>query len=327
MKALKDVTAAELKPLASDASPQVGQAHLQRRALIAAQPTITVAEALNILATHNIISLPIYSHYQADKIVNIVDIRDILAYVTSLPPNQTPDPNVAHAPSAVPESWKQKLESSIEAVMTLDPAKESYRFFQCEVQDSIRRVIAAFSSGIHRALVEDYSDSPRHPHPSFLLTQTDIICYVFEHPDVVPANLLNASLRELFPNAFNHPLFTVRNTDTAHSALQRMDCEYRTAAAVLDESGRIVDNMSASDLRGLTESTLLLLYAPVVNFLERLNPRRGSPITAQEHTTLRDLITQVWENRVHRSWVVDDQQHPIAVITHTDIIALFNERL
>ncbi|KAJ1910266.1 hypothetical protein IWQ60_010739 [Tieghemiomyces parasiticus] len=311
----------ELKPLAEG---EAGAAHLRRRALIAAQPDITVGQALTLLAKYNILSLPIYSHYEPNKVVNIVNIKDILSYVTSSFQSAS-SAGATGGKDDVPAQWRVNLESNIEAVMTLDPARESYRVFQCEVQDKLRKTLEAFGSGIHRALVTDYNDNPHDPKPDFLLTQSDVVRYVHDHPGCLNTDLLETTVEQLFPKAIHKKLFTVREDEPVLRAYALMDQEDRSAAAVLDSEGRIVGNLSASDLRGLTEDNLTSLMAPVKVFLAHLHSERGSVVTCKADDTLQILLDQVCSHAIHRSWVVDENCRPVGVITLTDIIALLNQ--
>ncbi|KAJ1984476.1 hypothetical protein H4R34_000623 [Dimargaris verticillata] len=324
---LQQLTPAALKPLQADVATTPVTTHLQRRALVAAPPTITVAEALRLLATHNILSLPIYSHYQPDQVANIVTIHDILSYVTALPEPGHPataTPSDAAATAAVPSLWTERLQSNIEAVMTLDASKESYRFFACEVGDTLAKTLQAFASGMHRALVKQYSPQGDHVKPSFILTQTDVVRYVHDHPETVPESVLAQTVEQAFATAFTHkPLVVPAELLTLH-ALRRMDEANHTAAAVVDSDGTIVGNLSASDLRGLTEENLALLNRPVMDFLQHLSPNRPAPVTVTASDTLKTVMAKIHANHVHRTWVVDHANQPITVITLTDLLQVFN---
>ncbi|KAJ1650646.1 hypothetical protein IWQ61_008609, partial [Dispira simplex] len=198
----------------------------------------------------------------------------------------------------------------------------------CDVDENISKVIKAFSSGIHRSLVCAYpTPDAKSPKPSFLLTQSDVVYYIFKHPDVVPAAILDQSVQALFPEAFSRTLLTVHAQDPTLHALRYMDHNDRTAAAVLDYEGRLVGNISASDLRGLRDTNLGLLQDPVMQFLDRIRPQRPSPVVTTRDGTLRYVIEQVCIHKIHRVWVVDDNRRPVTVVTLTDIIGLMDRRL
>jgi CBS domain-containing protein len=122
-------------------------------------------------------------------------------------------------------------------------------------------------------------------------------------------------------------------------------------------TGRLLYNLSASDLRGMTVQKMHLLLRPVPEFLSQLGSRKLIfPITAQPETRVRDLLenllgtnqlpTCLWlspqpshieclaltsffflrlrsstAGRSHRAYVIDDQLRPIAVISYTDILS------
>src|SRR6185312_773065 len=98
--------------------------------LVVAKPTITVRQALKIMATHNITSLPIQSH-DSDAIVNIVNLIDILSY--------TIKESVADEehPSKLDSEGVKGLDNGIESVMTLDTETESYRIFKSDARDEL----------------------------------------------------------------------------------------------------------------------------------------------------------------------------------------------
>lgn len=56
-------------------------------------------------------------------------------------------------------------------------------------------------------------------------------------------------------------------------------------------TGRLLYNLSASDLRGMTVQKMHLLLRPVPEFLSQLGSRKLIfPITAQPETRVRDLL-------------------------------------
>jgi len=103
------------------------------------------------------------------------------------------------------------------------------------------------------------------------------------------------------------------------------------AAPVLDDEGVVMATISASDLRGLRCESFNTLLLPVLDFLRIQHAARGTellpPVTCTIHHTLGQLIAQLLDNRVHRSWVVQSDRaspHPIGVVTMTDLISCFS---
>jgi CBS domain-containing protein len=99
------------------------------------------------------------------------------------------------------------------------------------------------------------------------------------------------------------------------------------AVAVVDtkDSGRIVSVLSISDFRGITEPMILSLAGlSVGEFLRNKSNTPAimpEPITCTRDRRLFEVVLVMLELRLHRIFVVDDELHPVDVVTFTDIIA------
>ncbi len=116
---------------------------------------------------------------------------------------------------------------------------------------------------------------------------------------------------------------------------------------MVDNNGKLVANLSASDLK-VSEHELLLiidkkvhlvpigelikdLYQPIKNFLHiRSNVKdkvvmanfpNPEPKIVTSEDTMGRVLSIVVENKIHRVFIVDDQQRPTGVISLRDIIA------
>ena len=93
--------------------------------LISINPDDSIETALNILATHNLLSLPVQSHAILDKYTCIISTFDILAYFclkNHLLPTLT------------------DLAQTVESTMTLEAESESYRIFERDFRDTLADV-------------------------------------------------------------------------------------------------------------------------------------------------------------------------------------------
>lgn len=52
-----------------------------------------------------------------------------------------------------------------------------------------------------------------------------------------------------------------------------------------------------------------------------------APVTCHASTSLRDLLDGMVHARTHHVWVVDDQDHPLQVISQTDLIRLLRNAI
>nr|CAG8600189.1 10_t:CDS:2 [Entrophospora candida]CAG8601929.1 1041_t:CDS:2 [Entrophospora candida] len=248
--------------------------------LIAAKPIITVRSALKTMADNNITSLPIYSHV-SEEIVNIVNLVDILNYIIK---EAVADEKL---PTSINSERIINLDKPIEIVMTLDSDRESYRIFKSDANEGLHDTLTAFSKGVHRSLVIDYTGKIN----PYILTQTDIIKYVYKHPESVPDIDFNLSLKSL--------------------GLFSEDKKEEVVVGYVNETAlNVYRRMAFKNLIGIP---ILLPNSENI-----LNPK-----TATYDTSLKEVIEIIVENHIHRIWIIDQDKKILGVITITDLIKLF----
>lgn len=134
--------------------------------------------------------------------------------------------------------------------------------------------------------------------------------------------------------------------------------------AIVDEQGELVANLSASDIRvrslslfppplslpPLSPSSLSLsinlscslaltsfphqqqgmraenfthLLLPVKQFLKTQHSWKA-PVTVSLNTRLESVLYKLTWFRLHRLWIVDEDNKPVGVISLTDVLKLFN---
>jgi len=97
-----------------------------------------------------------------------------------------------------------------------------------------------------------------------------------------------------------------------------------SSLAVEDEKGNIVDNLSASDLKGLLRAKLPQLREPLESFLSTSRGLSGKPreglVSCDANTSLGDVLKKIDKEDVHRVYVLDAQGKPTGVLSLTDIL-------
>jgi len=104
--------------------------------------------------------------------------------------------------------------------------------------------------------------------------------------------------------------------------------------AVVDDDGSLIGNFSASDLKGkgVTDygegsDPFGSLIMPVFQFLKHGGMSTFPVGTVKPTTAFSLVLLKLIAMRVHRLWVVDENSHPIGVITLTDVMqALLSEK-
>jgi len=91
---------------------------------------------------------------------------------------------------------------------------------------------------------------------------------------------------------------------------------------LVDNSGKLIANISASNIKGMTRANIQLLYRPLTDFLAR-DRKRGwwqLPVTTTLDTTLQDVLVQFVAAKVHRMYIVDNEDKPIGEVSISDIV-------
>jgi len=264
-----------------------------KKPLIHVEPTTTVEQALDLFATHNILSAPIF-----DKIANdftgTVSVWDLMSHILLTDP---------------PGSMDHKV-SSIQGT-----SRESSKFFVFRMNDRLEKLLEPFSNGIHRVLVEQKPPSQGY----VIFSQSDVINYFLEVEDQL-GSLLDITVDNIKP--LKLPTL-IRNSSSALEGYKTIRQNNVYAVGVVDENGKLVANLSASDLRGLKKEQLDSLTKP--NFIQATNFKNKKLVTVSSKDTLFDCMNLMAENKVHRVWVVDPKGHPLGVVTLTDCIRAFCE--
>ncbi len=94
-----------------------------------------------------------------------------------------------------------------------------------------------------------------------------------------------------------------------------------TGVALVDYEFHIRGNFSASDLRGAHTDFFDYFQGSIVQFMTKATDSHlKQAIYVSKESSLKALIELVAASQVHRVYIADDNQHPIGVVTLTDII-------
>jgi CBS domain-containing protein len=162
-----------------------------------------------------------------------------------------------------------------------------------------------------------------------LVTQSHVIRFINQHINEVgpkkdkPVGEVEGVLK---------PVVCASVKDEALSAFQKMIRTNVSGIAVIDDSGRIVNNLSLRDLKAIAPDARLFwrLYQTLDAFLRRLKEdyekkhnRPHSPQTVTVDDTLETVVKKAAEHRIHRVFIINDQRQPIGVISLKDVLREF----
>lgn len=188
----------------------------------------------------------------------------------------------------------------------------------------LSKIADALGTGLHRVIVIDHQGNLKN-----VVTQSAIVEFLWHHKNKL-THILEKSLFELELGAKD--VITAKTSDYTIDAFRAITTKRVTAVAVVNHDGVLVDNVSTRDLRfivqtaAMAKETIKHLYSPVQEFLADKHKAEESPATAISclpTDTFGHLLEKIHKNRIHRIYIVNEQHHPIGVVSLKDILDLF----
>jgi len=182
-------------------------------------------------------------------------------------------------------------------------------------------ILAKF--GIHRVPITDDEQKIEA-----ILSQSAVIKFLFDNLDKFSTKA-KKPVSELLENRETTTVLTITESTPGFEAFELMLKHRVSAVGVVDESGVLVGVLSGTDLRiiGAHASTLSLLFRPVKEMLDQsreLNAELVVPVVKVAPTdTLGIAVEHMQDNRVHRVFVVDEENKPVCVLSMKDVLAEF----
>jgi len=210
----------------------------------------------------------------------------------------------------------KNLDRPISQLMGL--TTESRRLWLIEPTMHLTKLIEPFAHGLHRVLVPQKDDEGKNSYR--VLSQSDVVSYLYKHKEEV-IDIFSKKLSELGIEAKG--VISVPSSTTALECFKQMSVEKVPALAIVDNSNKIIGNISASDLRGINKRKLLKVVSPVTEFLLTQYGFLRDPITITFESSLGTAVGLLVNESIHRLWIVDAQHRPVGCLSLTDVINIF----
>eukprot|EP00030_Apusomonadida_sp_AF-17_P005891 a676594_640.p2 GENE.a676594_640~~a676594_640.p2 ORF type:complete len:332 (-),score=150.69 a676594_640:58-1014(-) len=283
--------------------------------LIEVRHDTTVAEVLRIMKEHDILSVPVRGPAadrttpgNPDECLGIVNLVDIVNYcIFSIAEgDEYLRVNLSNLDRL--DQWA----SSVVGVFSTEGASE-WSFKTYANSDLLSEVMYPMAAGVHRVLVFN-----PETHREALLSQTDVVRFIHENRDRVDQTVLNGTI------APRGSVLTMHSDQRALVGFRRMCQHDRSSIAIVDADGKLVGNLSLSDLRGLDRATFGDLGDPVLAFLAARAEGVVKPVVSvAPDASLGSMIAKMLSNKVHRVWVVDAENRPVGQVSMSDVIMRF----
>eukprot|EP01124_Arcella_intermedia_P030816 TRINITY_DN6820_c0_g1_i1.p1 TRINITY_DN6820_c0_g1~~TRINITY_DN6820_c0_g1_i1.p1 ORF type:complete len:519 (+),score=68.02 TRINITY_DN6820_c0_g1_i1:32-1588(+) len=288
-----------------------------RKRLVLVGKKQPLERALSRINTHNILSLPVVDEDSPNgAVIGLLDVLDIISSVSE---------NIESSNTQRPR--RNMLFTSIADVMNKEGRHPTYL---TSTSTSLKDVIHQFANtGIQRVMVVERNITEgvveqNKPEDTVvgLLTQSDLIRFIAENFMWMKREpVFSKTLREL--NIGQREPITVDCSTPAYKVFLEIHKKCREGVAMVDNNGKLVANVSASNIKGMTRRNYQLLFRPIIQYLSR-DRKRGwwqLPICTTLDTPLSTVVLQFVASKVHRMYIVDNDDKPVGEVSLTDVMA------
>mmetsp|Transcript_5269 Transcript_5269/g.7394 ORF Transcript_5269/g.7394 Transcript_5269/m.7394 type:complete len:337 (-) Transcript_5269:43-1053(-) len=307
------------------------------KSVVSLRNTDTVSDCLWRLTKEQLISAPVFD--EKGKIIGIVDVLDFCLFAIGMFPKEVNLENLTEEQVEQVVSVGQKFQNSpVEDVLQLSYAlKEHQHVFYVTRDTPISRLLELFYGGVHRVAVTSASDEESAEKGLLLnvISQSDLLGVFAQTLPLMDKEARNKTVKDL--QLGTRDLVTASHKKRAIDVLYKMNKWISkpiiSAVPIVDDNGALVGTFSASNLKGITPSSFANLLLPVLQYLKwqpetsflasMQNAKSLHPVTVTEWSTFEEVVLKLAATRVHRLWIVDDDNKPIGVISLGDVFRVF----
>jgi len=290
---------------------RVGDLTSERRTLAYVNRDEPALEAWRSLIDHKVLSLPIHDQRKT-VFIGFVDIVDVLNIIVN---HFTENELVA-----TQEADLQALLGSRQAFAGLTVADlhdpKRIAFLPVDTRMPLREAIRLMIEWkTHRLPVVDAGGEL-----VTILSQSRVASHFAQH---LPLFSFSGSRIGDLPDFITRDVVSVKNDQKTIDAFKLIRDKNVNGVAVLDDSGKLMGNLSASDLRviGYSMKIIQRLFLSVGEFLSLIPPSSEFVLVCvTELTTFEELLVKIQLTKVHRLYVVKEDKTLVGVLTLTDIL-------
>jgi len=266
--------------------------------------TYPISEALKILFANGVLAAPVLNN-ENRLCTGIVDVLDLLGYVIGISfdaPTWASEIGIRFATPiyrAIDFSGRDPL-ISVPDTTRLSDVLRNY-----------------FSKGLHRVLVQNPNSNI-----TGILSHVDVMKFLqTQMEDIYSNEFANLGRRRVADFPFPSKVISIQNNALLLSAFQLIAANRVSAIAVVDNTGTLVGNVSATDFQNISALNFLSLRTPLQQYLT------AAPVTVGADALLLDTIRLLMDNKVHRVYIVNDANNPIGVVSTTDVMNIVSREL
>ncbi|ELR13702.1 CBS domain containing protein [Acanthamoeba castellanii str. Neff] len=289
--------------------------------LVAIEGDFTVGAAMGLLARHDLLSAPVIDP-RSRRFLGFVDVLDITGYILASYSAHSDDTNFLK---------KELLNEEVSHILNFSRCDDRVVIEESKTLKDLIHLFCAprFKHRLHRVAVTASPTSPDEaPSVTNVASLSDVVALAVSQPDLLPPEKAKATVGAL---KLVKPIIGVRMDSAVVDALDILFHNKVSGIALIDHSGRVTGNLSASDLRGLKPESFKYFEGSVLQFFVKGLPRvatgheRGpgrAPVTCTAEATLLECMELMVKEQIHRVYVVDnlDSLHIYGVVSMSDLI-------
>jgi len=284
----------------------------------------TVADVLNVFKKNNIVSAPVKKPDE-NVFTGIIDMLDLVTFV---------DTKFAIPRDLARDSYDQMEQFAKHPIGTLMQISNRNKWLEVSFDETLSDLFEILSnSNSHRvAVINEAADLVG------LVTQYGLLEWVNSHKHLFPRDIFMETLGNF---EWTKEVKSIDMNKFVIDAFKEIWDQEVSGLAVVDDKGKLVSNISASDLtrvRALPVGELVHdLYQPIKQFLNlkttlqekimKADQPSAVPIYVTSDASVEEVLNLMMLHRIHRVFVVDKvNQNPNGIISCSDLIRYFNQQ-
>jgi len=296
---------------------------VQAPKLITATTSDSLTCAFQKLCENKILAIPVVDTTGTPK--GIVSVIDIICYLNDKFDEESLKGSIKHTFDFF-SLVITKREISDKSIATLGEIGEYDPIVMIDDDKNLSDVIHLMvNQGSRRVLIQ----SRESQSLIGLVTQTSLLKFLWDSSkDELKTSFWDTKISDIPNLAAKREVVTVKSTDAAYTAFKKMKTNGISAVGVVDDSGKLVGNISASDVKllGFNLDYFQALAFTATEYLQTVREKSGA---VEEVVSIREggsdtvgvVVQKLLDKCIHRLYIVDSQDKPVSVISLTNILA------
>ncbi|EGC36431.1 hypothetical protein DICPUDRAFT_151118 [Dictyostelium purpureum] len=283
-------------------------------------------DTMELMSEKHIYSAPVLN--EDGRVSQVIDLLDMIHFIIEFLGLNIPE-NLKKLKNQ-PREFTDILTSSgnlfsTSTIQTVIGDRKIDKLVACRENTSLYDIILTFNDQISKVFVLD-----RKSEIINLISPTDILAMVAQNIHVLGTTrfrtIQNLGVAVPFKRTY------IKDERVILILKDFIDNNFN-AAPIVDDDNKLIANFSISNIKNLNQNFDDLML-PVKDFLEYQNIREKKkyitglhesslhPLTVSTNDTLENTIFKIVATKVHRLWVVNDQNTPIAMVTIDSILKI-----